>query len=95
MDTVHVTERITAASLCISRNGKPLSRFFFFERTAKHSFANVISFYDSLGLFGSWLIMQKFPSLLLLRLKRRIFREMNVIGFYNFEEVWINYVKTQ
>lgn len=32
MDTVHVTERITAASLCISRNGKPLSRFFFFRK---------------------------------------------------------------
>lgn len=64
MDTVHVTERITAACLCILAKWEgPLSRVFL--KQASNTFANVISlpFEFFRMLFGSWLIMHKFEEI--------------------------------
>lgn len=77
MDTVHVTERITAASLCISRNGKPLSRFFF-QRSARHS--NVISlrfeFFRVVWIVVNYVDLSKF---IVVAIETKNFKEMNVI----------------
>lgn len=76
MDTVHVTERITAASLCISRNGKPLSRFFF-QRSARHS--NVISLrFEFFRVV--WIELANYLSkFIVVAIETKNFREMNVI----------------
>lgn len=75
MDTVHVTERITAASLCISRNGKPLSRFFF-QRSARHS--NVISLrFEFFRVV--WIELANYLSKFIVAIETKNFKEMNVI----------------
>lgn len=76
MDTVHVTERITAASLCISRNGKPLSRFFF-QGSARHS--NVISLrFEFFRVV--WIELANYLSkFIVVAIETKNFKEMNVI----------------
>lgn len=59
MDTVHVTERITAASLCISRNGKPLSRFLFLKGAPECNFF-LISFFFRVWIVASYVKVLKF-----------------------------------
>lgn len=59
MDTVHVTERITAASLCISRNGKLLSRFLFLKGAPERNFF-LISFFFRVWIVASYVKVLKF-----------------------------------
>lgn len=59
MDTVHVTERITAASLCISRNGNPLSRFLFLKGAPECNFF-LISFFFRVWIVASYVKVLKF-----------------------------------